>query len=133
MKNYRFSRSPGQCLIVSHDLVTALQVQPPRGMSKELSVADYHGTANCANFFFGNSFEDDFGTNSSRVSHRDAHAWPRAHKLSRILLQSIHQANSPARLSDRRAERRLKIQWREASCLQRASFAACARRLCKYI
>jgi len=29
-------------------------------MSKQLSVADYHRTANGANFFFGNSFEDDF-------------------------------------------------------------------------
>src|SRR5205085_10152937 len=133
MKNYRFNRSPGQFLIVSHDLVTALQVQRPRGVSKELSVADYYRTANCANFFFGNSLEDDFGTDSRRVSHRDADAWPRARKLGRILIQCIPPANSPARLSDRRAERRLKIQWREANCLQRASFAACARRLCKYI
>src|SRR5438552_17662779 len=100
-------------------------------MSKELSVADYHWTANCTNFFFGNSFEDDFGTDASRVSHGDADARPRRHKLSRNLLPSIHQANSPARLerSSRRAT--IKIQWREASYLRRASSAACARRLCK--
>src|SRR6478609_1954912 len=97
MKNYRCSRSPRQLLIVSPDLVTALQVERTRSMSKKLSVADYDWLTNRTNFFFGNSFEDDFGTDSGGVSHRDADARRRRHKLSRILLQSIHQANSRAR------------------------------------
>ena len=66
-------------------------------MSQQLSVADYDWLTNSANFFFSNSFEDDFGTDSGGVSHGDADARQRRHKLSRILLQSIHQANSRAR------------------------------------
>ena len=79
-------------------LADRVQVERPRVVGENFSVADNNWGTDGADFFFSNSLEDDFGTDASRVSHGDADARPRWHKLSRNLLPSIHQANSPARL-----------------------------------
>jgi hypothetical protein len=74
MEDDRFLDLIGQTLVISHDVITALQVKRPGCMRQKLRVADNDGDTNAPDYLFGNCLEDDFGAYSCGVTHRDADA-----------------------------------------------------------
>ena len=85
VKDDRLSNHLRQALVITHDVVAALQVERARGVRQKLRVADDDGHTQAAHLHFRDGLEDDFRPDAGGVAHRDGYA-----RQPRLLARRAH-------------------------------------------